>query len=268
MRSYHFISILLLFCATHTSFAQKAEPINQLNENKQKQGKWIVKYKNGRTKYQGTFNAGKPYGVMKRYYPKGQLKAVMHFDTITRITRTKLYNPNGQLFAEGNFKDNKRDSVWSYYFEDRKTEKISYKKGMKSGGYIVFHENGELKIKAHFVNDSLSGNYYRYYPSGARKCGFKYINGKRNGLCMTWYENGEVELSGGYINSRRHGDWTYFKRNGTPKYVVKYFKGKITNPEVINKSNQKEFEELEKNKLKLKDPEKFKNNPTGAFKRP
>lgn len=268
MQLYRFLIFLILACSIQETNAQDKKVINQLDEDGLKQGEWVVKYPNGNTKYTGTFKDGKPFGTMKRYYPQGILKAVMNFDTITLITRTKLYDDNGQLFAEGNFTGNKKDSVWSYYFKGRKTEKISYKKGLKSGDYIVFHPNGEVKTKAHFVNDSLSGNYYHYYTSGEKKCGFKYQNGKRNGLCMTWYENGEVELSGGYINSRRHGDWTYFKKDGTPKYVVKYFKGKVTNPEDINKSTQKEFEQLEKNKLRLKDPEKFRHDPSEVFRRP
>lgn len=259
------VSICFVF-AIDCSWAQSSV-LNRVDRDGLKQGHWVVRYKNGQIKYDGYFKDGKPYGLMHRYYSFGRLKAQLRYDTVSHTARAKLYKENGNLFAEGNFKNNKKDSVWNYYSEGRKIEKITYKKGQKSGSYLAMFADGTIRVKAQYSNDLLVGNYYIYYKNGERKCGFKYAAGKRNGLCMTWYENGTTELSGGYIDNKRHGDWNYYNENGDVQYTLKYFNGKLQNPEVINDKSRVEFEMLEQNKLKLKDPEHYRNNPGELMRR-
>ncbi|WP_025863334.1 toxin-antitoxin system YwqK family antitoxin [Prolixibacter bellariivorans] len=109
----------------------------------------------------------------------------------------------------------------------------------------------------------MNGVMRDFYESGKTKFEMHYADGKRNGLTMAYYQNGTPEIEGNYINNLRTGDWKFYNQDGTLKYTLKYDKGVLLNSDVLNKAQQKEFNEMEKNREVLKDPEKYRNDPSG-----
>ena len=62
---------LFLFFIPFLGFSQ---PFNIIDDNGQKQGKWIKKYENGLNRYTGQFKNDIPYGLFHYYYESGELR--------------------------------------------------------------------------------------------------------------------------------------------------------------------------------------------------
>ncbi len=92
---------------------------NQLDEQGRKTGPWRVEYPNGKTLYEGTFEEGKPVGLMIRYYDSGAIRAKMNFDPIPDRSRAELYYEGGKKAAEGVYHGKDKDAEWTYYSEFR-----------------------------------------------------------------------------------------------------------------------------------------------------
>ena len=55
------------------------------------------------------------------------------------------YYPNGQLWAEGTYKDGELDGPYVSYYENGQLEKQgTYKDGKEYGPWVYYHENGQL----------------------------------------------------------------------------------------------------------------------------
>ncbi len=257
MKRYIVILLIILIPTVLTG----QEKMNLTDHNGLKQGLWSVKYPGGVKKYEGNFVDGKPAGEFKRYYPNGRIKAKMTYQVNSDIVLAGLYNENGTLFAKGRYKAMQKDSIWDYYTDGIVRMKVNYKAGKRAGKSTHFNKNGKVSSEADYVNGLIEGNLKFYYPSGADMSAFKYHNNKREGLCMTWYDNGETEMEGWYSGSLRDSLWTFYWRDGNVKYKLQYAKGFLVNPEAMDSVEQLKFEEFEKNRLTLKDPEKYINDP-------
>ncbi|MDP4184454.1 MAG: toxin-antitoxin system YwqK family antitoxin [Bacteroidota bacterium] len=250
------ITFFLLLTIVISSFAQ-----NQVDSKGQKQGAWIGRFPDGKTRYEGVFKNNRPDGLMKRYYANGNIKAEMFFYEDGQRTRARLFDENGKLIARGNYFKMEKDSVWNYFQDGCLIKTEVFKTGKKDGVSHAFDANGKMIVEAEWKNGKMNGAYKRYFPNGKLMVGTKYFEGKRNGLCVAYFESGEVEVEGLYVTDLREGDWKYYSRDGKIKYTLKYKNGDLLNSDVLDHVNQQIFDELEKNKLKLKDPEFYRNNP-------
>jgi antitoxin component YwqK of YwqJK toxin-antitoxin module len=88
-----------------------------------------------------------------------------------------------------------------------------------------------------------------------------YVSGKREGWSIAYFENGMHEIEGAYGNNLRDGSWKFFNMDGDLRFELIYDKGELKNPEVLDAIQQKEFDEMEKSRGNLRDPEDFINNP-------
>ena len=93
----------------------------------------------------------------------------------------RLYE-NGQKRIERNYKDGKRDGLYSSWYENgQKMSEVKHKDGKADGLETVWYENGQWR---------RSGNH---------------VDGKMDGVWTHWYENGqqrdELFYLGGYIVS-------------------------------------------------------------------
>jgi len=52
---------------------------NQSDAKGLRQGKWLAKYPDGKTRYEGSFRDNKPVGEWKRYHENGKLKANLYY---------------------------------------------------------------------------------------------------------------------------------------------------------------------------------------------
>ncbi|MCE3229722.1 MAG: hypothetical protein K0S32_4273 [Bacteroidetes bacterium] len=79
-------------------------------------GDYIDKYDNGITKFKGFFRFGKRHGQWMSFYPDGGLWSELHYDKGQRQGPNIAYYEDGKTKRfEGSYKNDVRDSVWTYY---------------------------------------------------------------------------------------------------------------------------------------------------------
>jgi len=256
-----FMMLVVLIGIMSFGFAQ--EPINQTDSSGLKQGHWIGRYPNGQKQYEGTFIDGEPVGEMKRYYPDGKIQARMHYVPGSDSIIAEIYNKEGKRTAKGVFLGKKKSGTWTYFDGDRVVSCEHYLDGQHMGTDTIRFKSGKPARTSEWESGKMNGVMRDFYESGKTKFEMHYADGKRNGLTMAYYQNGTPEIEGNYINNLRTGDWKFYNQDGTLKYTLKYDKGVLLNSDVLNKAQQKEFNEMEKNREVLKDPEKYRNDPSG-----
>ena len=240
--------------------------INYEDINGVKQGHWKKNYPNGKIAYEGYFKDGKPVGLMKRYFEEGGLSTELNYDKEGYKCKAKLFHSNSKLAATGNYYDKKKDSIWSYYSDSERLIAVeSYLMGMKNGKFLKYHENGKVAEEVNYENDQKQGLWRIYYPDGSSKMETMFLNNKRNGLFYSYYDNGRVEIKGLYVNDLRDKEWIYYKPDGKLDFKLEYIYGKA-NMDELDRREKKKFEEYEKNRKILKNPQDYINNFEEYFK--
>ena len=250
------ILFLLIFFVPLLSFGQ----VNQTDANGLRQGPWQKKQDNGRFIYEGNFKDGKPVGEWKRYHPGGQIKALIEYKGDTAFTQ--LFDVWHKKVAEGNYVNERKEGVWKIYNENLLVADESYVNGVKNGVAHRFYDTGEVLEESHWENGKESGDYQAFYKTGQPYIQSKMKDGLRNGLFLVFYENGRPEREAEYINGLRNGEWKFYDSDGKYRYSLFYDKGQILNPEVSDSIDNLQMKELEKNKDKQVDPEKFMDDPS------
>ena len=122
---------LFLFFIPFLGFSQ---PFNVIDDNGQKQGKWIKNYENGLKRYTGQFKNDIPYGLFHYYYESGELRIEKKYFHQGQAAATHFFYKNGTLKSAGIYVNELKDSTWNYYDQDSiliMTEQ--YKQGKLNG---------------------------------------------------------------------------------------------------------------------------------------
>ena len=217
-------------------------------------------------------------GLVKFYYPGGQVSS----EGIMREGKPegywKTYSENGVLKSEGNRKNFMLDSVWKFYDDSaRLLVSITYAMDKKNGLKTIYRE-GEV-ISENYVDDTRQGPTTYYYPDGKVRLIINFVDGLENGIARELAPDGTVitymEYKKGFLVSRerinrkdsqgqKQGRWKYFydtyaiKLEGVYKDNKKngYFKeydengSLISVKKFINDVEQIEVQELVSLKLK------------------
>jgi antitoxin component YwqK of YwqJK toxin-antitoxin module len=81
----------------------------------------------------------------------------------------------------------------------------------------------------------------------------------------SFYTTGKMKSTGHYVRNYKDGDWKFFDERGKLIRTVIYKMGKTDDKEWEERDNT-ELLNLEKNRSKLKDPEKYRNDPSGYMR--
>lgn len=248
--------IFLLFLLPQFVLAQ----VNQVDANGLKQGFWQKKQANGRLLYEGYFKDGKPVGEWKRYHPGGQLKALIIYKGDTAYTQ--LFDVWRKKVAEGNYVNQKKEGLWKIYRDNRLVADEYYRRGIKNGLSHRYYDTGEVMEECNWVNGKKEGAYRVFFKNGKPYMECKLKNNAWDGLFLVYYENGNYERVAEYKDNLRHGEWKYYDRDGNLLYTLLYDHGQILNPQVRDSVDNLRMQELEKDKDRLMDPEKFMDDPS------
>ncbi len=219
---------MILFSATAPMFAQ-----NMLDEQGRKTGTWRLEYPNGKTLYEGSFLAGKPVGLMTRYYDTGALRARMWFDSEQDRSRAELYYKDGKKAAEGIYLDKEKDSVWTYYSEFDGSVRIreSYSGGRVHGKSLSYYPGGEVSEEVNWEMDNREGPWLQYYDDGTIRLKGSYQNNMLTGAYEVYYPGKILMMSGTYLDDKSEGTWSYYDEDGELLYTLDYKNGQPVNPE-------------------------------------
>lgn len=253
------ISFILLLFLSLSAFAQ--EPVNQTDVQGRKQGFWQKRDAAGKLLYEGTFRDDRPAGEMKRFHPNGKIKAILVFSDKSDSASAQIFDEKGKLTAKGWYLGQKKAGEWSNFTEDRLISIENYTDGLKTGVSKRYYQTGELLDETTWLNNLQEGLYRAYDKQGNKYIECMYRNGKINGWYVSFYPNGGMETETFYKDNLRHGNSKYYDDEGKLCYTLEYEEGILLNPEVLDSIQKIQFDELEKNKGKVVDPEQFMADP-------
>ena len=116
--------------------------------------------------------------------------------------KTYALHQNGQKSEEGNYKDGKRDGLWTSW-----------------------HENGKKKKEGNYKDGKRDGLWTSWYDNEQKKKEGNYKDGTDDGLWTIWHENGQKGFEGNYKDGKRDGLWGYWSKNGQKQQEENYKDG-------------------------------------------
>ncbi len=259
------IIIFLFIMAPLFTCAQ--EKINHTDASGLRQGLWQKKYPNGRLMYKGEFRNDKPVGEWKRWHETGRLKAILKYSASSDSVKAQLFGDSSDPIAEGYYIGGKKTGLWNFFSNGVKLAEENFIGDKKNGTCRKFYPTGELLEESEWKDDLLEGKTRSFYKSGKPYLECNYKNNQRNGKGITYYPDGSRESDFYYKYDLPDSTWIYYDRTGNTRYILYYKEGKLKNPEVLQKLDSQELEELENKRENLVDPEKFLESPEEFLKR-
>ncbi|MDN3504472.1 MAG: hypothetical protein P0S95_02715 [Rhabdochlamydiaceae bacterium] len=163
-----------------------------------REGKALIYYEDGTVAEEGVFSKDLPVGDVNYYFPSGSKKCtVSHANGKVNGLVTKWYE-DGSVNIEENYVDNNLHSFPStpavvVYGEDNSIREIKhFKNGKQHGSHTTYHENGQQKSKANFVDGKMEGPCLAYSSKGALCGEGVYKNGLAIGKHYRNHENGQL----------------------------------------------------------------------------
>jgi antitoxin component YwqK of YwqJK toxin-antitoxin module len=238
--------------------------VNVTDSLGRRQGIWQKRFPDGKLIYEGQYIDDKPAGEWKRYHDSGILKAIMHYQAGNDTVKARLYDPSGKPFAEGTYLNEQKEGLWIYFSDGKKISEEYFSNGIKNGTCRKYYLLGQLLEESEWRDGRPEGIYRAFYPDGKPYLECTYRSGKRHGLCISYYRSGTIEVEAWYENNLPEHRWKYYGADGNIRFELQYSKGVLQNPEVIRKLDTRQLEEMEKQRDRIVDPEKYLQNP-GEF---
>ena len=200
---------------------------NQVDDMGRKTGQWKELYPSGKTLYEADFVEGRPVGEMIRYYENGAVKARMLFEATGNRSHARLYYENGKKAADGLYKNQVKDSVWTYYSEFDGSVRIreEYQEGKREGMSQSYYPGGEISEEVQWKQNLKDGFWKQYYVNGIPRLSGHYEKGKLQGSYELYFSDGNIKIKGSYLNNRSHGTWLFYDENGKEIFQLEYVNG-------------------------------------------
>ncbi len=129
---------------------------------------------------------------------------------------------NDTLFYSAYYSQNKKDSVWTYYFPNGKISRIvPFKNGKENGQDKSFREDGSVAWDNTYVNGQLTGTSTYYNSAGKVEIRFFYENGNKIKK-EEFYSNGNLKSEDNYKDGLYHGKNSEYFESGKIKKIFFY----------------------------------------------
>lgn len=134
-----------------------------------------------------------------------------------------------QKAEEGKYKDNRKTGSWlEYYCNNNVKSKLTFVNGRPDGYAQMFHENGKISEEGTWKNNRWVGNYKLYYDNGQVQHEFVFSpTGKREGSQKYFYENGQLAIEGTFLNGKESGVIKEYYETGDIKAEKNYADGTV-----------------------------------------
>ena len=191
-------------------------------------------YPNGTVKVVGTYTKdGIPEGVRREYNEKGEVEKSFIFrygkiigegiftDSGQKQGAWKEYYDDGNLKAEGNYKNDLKDGGWKYYYKNGNLEeKGKYINNLPESTWFWYYSEGELLREEHFYNGLSDGMLTEFDKEGNIITQGDYLEGKKEGHWI--YRVGDSKDEGEYVEDMRYGLWKSFYSDGSTRFEGKF----------------------------------------------
>ena len=181
-----------------------------------------------------TKDTNQPYsGPVFSLYENGKKKEEGSLKDGKMISKTKWkWYKNGQMWSEGNFKNDIKDGLWTFWYENgQKRQEGTYKDnipisekhwtedGLDNGEFILYDKNGDVWLKGNLNNNKFDGEFIEYGYFGGRDIYHKrslknYRYGKLEGEYIYYFDTGDVNVIGNYKDGKLDGECTYYDLDG------------------------------------------------------
>lgn len=179
------IVLLLLTLALHAQQFElyQGDTINRLDEQKRKQGQWIV-FNSDQTKIleEGLYLNGRKDGIWKKYYQNGNLQSEITYQKGRPNGFARIYYSNGNVSEEGLWRGDKWVGEYIFYYQNGNPAYVWHynEKGEREGEQKYFHENGEVKLQGQWKAGKKDGLVKEFRENGSLKKKMVYEAGKKS----------------------------------------------------------------------------------------
>ena len=155
-----------------------------------------------------------------------------------------------QKIEEGKYADNRKTGSWIEYFcNGNMKNKLTFMNGRPDGYAIMYHENGKISEEGNWKVNKWVGNYKLYYENGQVQHDFVFsAAGKRDGPQTYYFDNGQKAIEGTFANGKESGLIKEFYENGDIKAEKNYAEG------AVDVASIKEFQPKKPLAVKKEDP--------------
>jgi len=138
------------------------------------------------------------------------------------------YRPD-QHVEEGKYQDNRKTGIWVEFFcNGNMKNKLTFSNGRPDGYAIMYHENGKISEEGNWKINRWVGNYKLYYDNGQVQHEFVFNpSGKREGAQKYFFDNGQIAIEGNFVNGKESGLIKEFHENGDIKAEKNYADGNV-----------------------------------------
>ncbi len=239
-----FLLFLLAFGFFNTVSAQ-AE-LNKTDSKGRKQGFWRKNFPDGTPRYEGNFKDNQPAGIFRYFQETGELKMVCYYSDKGRRSHAKGFDIKGNMISDGNYYEQKKDSVWTFYNEVKQVvSRETYNKGIRTGIWYVYYPEGNVSEEMTYVKDKRHGPWLQYFEDSSKRMTANYKEGLLHGKMIYYHANGKMKLSGNYVEDLRQGTWYHFDESGNLTESEVFKNG------VSEKPNIQKFEKLDKDEQEI-----------------
>jgi antitoxin component YwqK of YwqJK toxin-antitoxin module len=132
---------------------------------------------------------------------------------------------NGQVEELSQFKDGKKDGLWTTWYEHGQKEgEANFKDGKTDGLWTTWYENGQKMMEGNFEDDKMDGPFTQWYENGQKSLEGNSKDGKLV-TANVWKPNGVkcpiTNVVGG------NGVRLIYNGDGTEDYRETFKNGKI-----------------------------------------
>ena len=108
--------------------------------------------------------------VVEETYPDGSPKKVCLYEgrgDSRQLLRETTYYPHKKLQMDGTYKNNLRDGLWIYWYENgSKWSEGFFKDGKNDGKRLTYFENGKVRYEAYYKDDIRVGKWKFFDKTG------------------------------------------------------------------------------------------------------
>jgi len=143
------------------------------------------------------------------------------------MSKLEGYSDNDKV-EEGRYNNSRKTGTWIKYWPNGNIRSsIKYRNGRTLGEYCTYFQNGKIEEKGTVNGGLLNGDYELYWPNGQLRQAKSFnASGSTEGKVTYFYANGNTEASFETKDGQETGGATWYFENGEKKKEIVFESGK------------------------------------------
>ena len=114
-----------------------------------------------------------------------------------------------QIVEEGTYLRSMKTGIWiEFYANGNLRSKMEYKNNRPNGACTLYYENGHIRECGNWIGTRWTGDYRVYYPNDSLRFLFHYNQlGQRDGIQFYYYPTGKLWFSSN-LKANKEDGWT------------------------------------------------------------